>query len=290
MQKISGFIGNIHSGALGLTSTLALVFVAIGLLRTIEATFNDIWGVPRGRGWLTSIVQYWAAITLGPIVLVLAVGLTSGPYYQKMAEWIGSRGALGSVVFAALPFVVLSLGFALLYQLMPHTKVRWPAALAGGIVGGCLWQLNNKLSVTYVASAVSYSKIYGSLGLLPLFLAGLYFSWLILLFGAQVAYAYQNRRTYLQEKQSGNVHQLGREFVALRLMTRLAGDFQRGEKPSGTNELGAALAVPTRLVSQILQTLLHARLVVEVSGRDTAYAPARPLDQITLHEIGRAHV
>src|SRR5439155_14711581 len=113
----------------------------------------------------------------------------------------------------------------------PNTKVRWQAALAGGLVGGLLFHLNNLVSVLYVSRVVSNSKIYGSLGLVPVFMIGLYFSWLILLFGAQVSYAFQNRASYLEEKQIENINQRGREFIALRLMTCVGQRFLRGEPP-----------------------------------------------------------
>ena len=57
---------------------------------------------------------------------------------------------------------------------------------------------------------------------IPIFLIGLYFSWLILLFGAQVAYALQNRKMYLQERKAESVNQRGREYVAVRVMAYLA--------------------------------------------------------------------
>jgi len=288
VTKITDFIANIQSGTLGLTGTIALVFVAIGLLRNIEAAFNDIWGVTCGRGWVASIVQYWAAISLGPVILVVALGLTTGPHLKKTAALLADWPFVGALVFQLLPFVVLSLAFGLFYQLVPNTRVQWQAALVGGIVGGSLWQLNNKLSVLYVSKAVTYSKIYGSLSLIPLFLVGMYFSWLILLFGAQVAYAYQNRQSYLQEKQAESVNQRGREFIALRIMTHVAQCFLRGEKAAGINPLADCLGVPTRLVSQVVEPLLHAKLLVEVLGRETGYAPARPLDQITAHDILQA--
>jgi membrane protein len=132
---------------------------------------------------------------------------------------------------------------------------------------------------------VSYSKIYGSLGLVPVFMAGLYFSWLILLFGAQIAYAFQNRRAYLQDKLVENVNQRGREFVALRLMTCIGQRFQSGQPPVTLQTISAELGIPSRLAQQMLQTLLAARLVVETGGRETGYAPARPLEAITAHHI-----
>jgi len=410
VTSIDAFIKNINTGTIGLTGTIALVFVAIGLLRTIEATFNDIWGITKGRGWVASIIQYWATITLGPIVLLLVLGLSTGPYFTKTKRMLGlsvlsakeikypemmaekvlgltdSEDRVGlylrkgletrkddslraayernkavardtslsrtlaeslsgvlegaafydaerfagialrpetqrliarhpagheldrlnrllledafpteiqrqrwqwvvSIAFSLLPFIVLSLAFGAFYQLMPNTRVQPAAALVGGIVGGTLWQLNNKLSALYVSKVASYSQIYGSISIIPLFLIGMYFSWLILLFGAQVAYAYQNRQSYLQEKQAEGVNQRGREFVALRIITLIAQLFQRGEKPPGVNLIASTLGVPTRLVSHLLQPLLHAKLIVEVSDSETLYSPARPLNQITAHHV-----
>jgi membrane protein len=116
-------------------------------------------------------------------------------------------------------------------------------------------------------------------------MAGLYLSWFILLLGAQVAYAFQNRALYLQEKLSENVNQRGREFVAFRLMTSVCYRFARGMIPTTVDQMSNELGVPSRLVQQVLQTLLAARLVTEVAGKDPAYTPARPLDSITTHHI-----
>ena len=131
----------------------------------------------------------------------------------------------------------------------------------------------------------SNSKIYGSLGLVPVFMIGLYFSWLILLFGAQVAYAFQNRSVYLQDKLAENVNQRGREFIALRLMTGIGQRFQHGLPPATIQEISAELGIPSRLAQQILQTLLAARLVTEVGGAEGAYVPARPLESINAYQI-----
>jgi membrane protein len=288
VTKITDFIANIQSGTLGLTGTIALIFVGIGLLRTIEATFNDIWGVTVGRGWIASIVQYWFAISLGPVLVVLAIALTTGPHLTKTAALLDKWPVVGALTFGLLPYVVLSLAFALLYQLMPNTSVRWKAAAVGGVVGGVLWQLNNKLSVLYASKAVSYSQIYGSLSIIPLFLAGMYFSWLILLFGAQVAYAFQNRQAYLQEKQAERVNHRGREFIALRLMAEISRRFLAGEPPSNVIQLATVVAVPTRLAGDILCAMVDSCLLVEVADEESSFAPARPLNSISAFDVLQA--
>jgi len=288
-RHIHQFIQNTRSGALGVTGTVLLIFVAISMLSRIEDTLNDIWGVARGRSWFMRVMLYWSVISLVPVLLIVALGLASGPYLSGTRELLTTMPIIGRFVmpltFRAGPAVVLCLTFALLYVAIPNTKVRWGAALVGGLVGGLLFYLNNLVSVLYVSRVVSNSKIYGSLGLVPVFMVGLYFAWLILLFGAQVAYAWQNRATYFEEKRVENINQRGREFIALRLLTCVGQRFVRGESPPSLTEIASVLAVPTRLVQQIMQTLSTARLVTEAAGSEPAYLPARPLETITCHDV-----
>ena len=284
-KYIHDFVQNTRSGTLGVTGMIVLVFIAIQMLASIEATFNDIWGVTHGRNWVWSTVLYWATITLGPLLLIAALGLAGGPHWQAAKKLADNMPLIGGLLFKFLPLLVLWLAFTLVYLLVPNTKVHFNAALIGGIVGGSLWHLNNMFGFLYVSRVVTNSKIYGSLGLIPVFMAGMYLSWLILLFGAQVAYAFQNRRAYLQDKLVENVNQRGREFIALRLMTCIGQRFQRVQPPVTLQEISFELDIPSRLTQQVLQTLLAARLIREIAGAEPAYTPARPLEAITAYHV-----
>jgi len=288
-RRINEFVQNTRSGALGVTGSVLLIFAAISLLSRIEDTFNDIWGVERGRNWFMRIVFYWGVISLAPLLLVVALGLATGPHLETTKRLLATTPVIGHYIlpalFQLLPIVVLCLTFGLLYMLIPNTKVHWGAALVGGLTAGTLWHLNNLGSVLFVSRVISNSKIYGSLALVPVFMIGLYFAWLIMLFGAQMAYAFQNRATYLEEKQIENINQRGREFVALRLMTCIGQRFVRGEPPALVTEIGSELSVPSGLIQQIMRTLCATRLVVEIAGPELAFQPARPLENITCHDI-----
>jgi len=288
-RKIKEFIQNTRSGALGVTGSVLLIFAAISMLSRIEETFNDIWGVARGRSWFMRIVLYWGVLSLAPMLLVVALGLATGPHFDAARRLVATMPHTGSFMmhfgFQFLPIVVLSLTFALFYMLMPNTRVKWQAALTGGVIAGVLFHLNNAVSVLYVSRVVSNSKIYGGVGMVPVLMIGLYFSWLILLFGAQVAYACQNRASYVEERQIENINQRGREFVALRLMALVGRRFALGEPAPTVAEMAEELSVPTRLIRQIMQTLAGARLVVESAGTEPAYLPARPLETITCHDL-----
>ncbi len=285
VHKISDFIENIQSGALQGTGVAGLIMVAILLLSTIEGAFNDIWGVAHGRTWFARVVQYWATLTLGPVLLAVALGLAGSSFFESTNDFITNKLGLGFVMLKVVPIIIISLCFAVFYKLMPNTEVHWDAALIAGAVGGCLWMLNNIFNAVYLSRVAAMSKIYGSLSLVPIFLVGLYFSWMIVLFGAQVAYAVQNRRVYLQDKRAENVNQRGREFVALRIMTFLARRFQNQQEPPRISEMAEDLGTPSRLVGRVLQPLLEARLVVEVNGEEMSYWPGRPLEAITCHDI-----
>jgi membrane protein len=278
----------ISKTSLGIGGMLGLTATAILLLSTIEGTFNDIWGVTRGRSWFARVVQYWAAISLLPVAVVLVGVLQTGPHFQSVRDWLAKWPLVVQLAYYTLPFVMISLAFALFYKLMPNTQVTWRAALSGGIVGGCLWLLNyislNAMNLSKIKGA---QTIYSNLGIVMIliFLIGIYFSWLIVLFGAQVAYAAQNREVYLQEKKAESVHQRGREFIALRIMACVARRFEQQAKPMTRLELASELAVPSRLVGRVLGPLVQNRLIVEVMGRETGYAPARPLEAITCQDI-----
>lgn len=285
VQAIDKFIKNTQSSAIGVTGMIALVVVAIAMLRRIESAFNDIWGVTHGRTWYMQVMLYWAVLTLGPLLMVVALGLSSGPHLAWTRKLFTLMPFVENLVFKILPILVLSTMCAMFYQFMPNTKVQFRAAMVGGVVAGVLWHLNTVLGVQFVSRVTSNNAIYGSLGMVPVFMIGLYFGWLILLFGGQVAYAFQNRRVYLQEKQAESVNHRGREFIALRIVTQIAQGFRRGESPPTAVQLGQSIGVPTRLVSNILQILVLNRLVVETLGKEAGFAPARPLDQITAHDV-----
>ena len=284
-HTIHGMIHGANIGTLGVTGMCFLVVAALSLLTSIEDTFSDIWGVGRGRNWLTRIIQYWAVVTLLPLLLAVGLGFAGAPHVASAREWIASLPFVGAVFFYLLPLAVLAGVFALFYVVIPNTKVHWDAALVGGVVAALLWHLNNQAGGYFISRVITNSKLYGRLGMIPVLMLGLYFSWLILLLGAQVAYAYQNRTSYLQSRQCATVNQRGREFIALRLMTCLAERFLRGEPPAGIVEIARQLAVPTALLQQVMQVLVAARLVVEVAGSEAAFCPARDLATITCHDI-----
>src|SRR6185369_10623996 len=106
---IHQFIQNAYSGRIGVVGVIFLLWTAIVMLTRVEETFNDIWGVTRGRNWLSRVVLYWATITLGPLLLVGALGLANGPHFQKTGDLLKAVPLLVPVISQLLPILVITL-------------------------------------------------------------------------------------------------------------------------------------------------------------------------------------
>ncbi len=285
VQQIQSFIDTIDAGALGTVGTLLLVVVAVQLLTTVENTFNDIWGVQRGRTIWRKVVYYWSTITLGPLLLVGAMYLTGRLEYLRQVGSLWSGTWVERLFLNLIPFAVLWVGFTLMYALMPNTYVRPRAAFIGGVVGGTLWQLNSLLSTLYVSRVMTYSKIYGGLGVLPIFLVGVYFSWLIVLFGAQVSFAAQNVRAYLQQRLTEQFDQAARELTACRMVLAACRSFLKGEPPPRVEQIAESLKVPSQLLNQLVHRLTEAGVLSEVADGNGGLLPARAPEAITLADV-----
>ncbi len=280
---ITDFIENINFRALGAVGMLILLFVGVRLIETIENAVNDIWGVERGRGRLRRLVYYWTAITLGPLVMLFSISASA----SWSLDQLSALPILRIVPKATSNLVVLSLFFGLLYLLLPNTHVKVRAAFAGGLVGGSLWCLNGMLSTLYFRRVVTYSTIYGSIGLIPVVLVGIYFTWLIFLLGAQVSYTVQHIREYRQEKVLRRVNQAAMEFIALHLMIITGQRFLNGKRPATTEEFARELAVPERVAHEVMSKLVAGNLLAVVSPDPGyhAYQPAKDPSAVRLLDV-----
>ena len=233
VRSINDYIQKARHASLGVLGGVVFLFIAISMLRSIEGTFNDIWGVTRGRTWAAQITQFSAFLFWGRYCWAPRWGWRpdgTSIYPAACSIFRRDQSPCSSKFCRSW---CCAWAFGIFYMLIPNTRVHWQAAVIGGLVGGVLWHLNNYFSVLYVSRwMIEQQDLRQRWRSFPVFMVGLYFSWLIVLFGAQVAYAFQNRAAYLQEKQTENINQRGREFVALRLMECVGQRFNAASAPA----------------------------------------------------------
>jgi membrane protein len=175
--------------AIGAVGALLLIWAALGLLISLENAANRIYRAPRGRGWPARVGIYWTVLTLGPILLLVV--LYAAEYWLGRAEALPLLGPFFALLSEFGSLFGSFLALTLLYKLMPNTHVRWRPAFWGALVAAGLSEVSKWGFGLYVSQALPYLKLYGAIGLVPLFLFWLYFGWLIILFGLEVAFTLQ---------------------------------------------------------------------------------------------------
>lgn len=284
-DTVIGFVENINVGALGVIGLVILIWTVVKALGTIEKTFNDIWGVKTHRTLFRKFADYTSVLVICPLLILAAVTATASFASSGFVEWLRARGMAGLVeaLLAAAPYVAVWIAFAAMYVFMPNTRVAFRAALAGGIVAGTLWQLALWAYTHFQVGVAKYQAIYAGFAALPLFLVWLYVSWVIVLFGAEVSFAFQNVETFRREEKALGVSYAAREHLALTLLVALARRFERGEPAWTAEELSHRLDVPVRLVRDVLFELQRVGLVIEFDrgGGETGYQPARSTESLT---------
>lgn len=294
ISKIVLYINNTNVGRLGSFGLIFLVMTVLSLLSNIEDSFNSIWYVSETRSLMRRFSDYFSVVILGPIFLVLAVTMTATLEAQGFVQQLKEMAYVGALViflFQVLPFVAMWAAFAFLYIFMPNIKVSVRAAIIGGIVGGTLWQLTQWAYVNFQVGVARYNAIYGTMAALPIFMIWLYISWMIVLLGLEVTYAWQNLGSLRMEEQGGKESFANREMTALSIMLMIGDRFYRGDTPWRLHEISAELKLPPRLTRSVVGDLLRLRMLSEVSeseNEEVGYQPARALDALSIFDLLQA--
>ena len=185
VNEMVAYAASLNLAAIGWIGVGTVAFSAIWLLVAIEESFNIVCRAPRGRSWLRRVLVYWFLLTFGPLTLG-AIPWALHEAKRFMAERGVPEGALeGSSIFLA--FLVLWATVFVAYLIVPHTRMRLKPTLLGSLVAALLLEIGRRSLGAYMANAFSVSRLYGSLGLIPLFMFWVYIMWLVVLFGLQVS-------------------------------------------------------------------------------------------------------
>ncbi len=297
VKLINNFIAHSRSGTAGVVGLLALLVIVVMLFTNIENTFNDIWGVRRGRNWITRIVYYWTAVTLGAVLFFASLTLFSaGTFIKLFIDKLPFSQELARLFILILPAssaLLLVLILTLFYRFVPHTRVRWVAALLGAILVTALLFLNNYLAFLYFRNVVSTKSLYGSVGILPILMLGLYIFWLFVLIGGQITYAVQNVHYRSSQTAWHSFNHVTRESMSLLVLLLIARRFKSCQPAYSVSGLSQVIRVPSQILNESLNRLCDMRLITELPPGDSAdpndlrYQPARPLDKVTLAEFRR---
>ena len=274
-----------QGGWVALVGVLTLFWAVIKVFGSIEDAFNNIWEVRSTRSAARKYGDYIAVVVVAPILWVISSSM--GNYAAEILGVAGSPAL--EVLSRAGSLVVAWVMFTFIYVVLPSTKVRFTAALTAGVVAGTAFVLFQWGYVYLQRWMTSYNAIYGSFAALPLFLLWMQISWEILLLGGELSFAYQNVARFDEERESLLVSYDCRRKLMVGVMILVSRAFRDGRGAVSFSEIRDRLDVPTRIMNNILYTLVQARMLSEIrtegTDYDLEYAPARDISTLRVYDI-----
>ncbi|MCA9400934.1 MAG: YihY/virulence factor BrkB family protein [Candidatus Omnitrophica bacterium] len=289
----NSFLENTQGGVIAGIGIAVLFWSVIKVLGNIEKSFNDIWGIKKGRSIGRKFSDYLSMMLICPVLLIMSSSVTVLITSQvtlivEKLSFLGPIGGLILYLLKFLPYCVMWVLFTFMYIFMPNTKVTFKSGLMGGIIAGTIYQLAQWIYITFQVGVSKYGAIYGSFAALPLFLVWLQVSWLIMLFGAEISFAEQNVDTYEFEPDSLKASVSFKRLIALSIAHVCIKKFHQAEEPMTASQMSHELEMPIRLVNQVLFDLTESGVLSEVQlegGKQVAYQPARDIDQLTICSV-----
>ena len=278
-RRIDEIVGGLAEGAtsisfksIGAAGMLLLIWAAVGLIVTVEKTFNVIFKAPTGRAWHVRIPIYWAMITLGPVLIWASFYIST--QLVDAVEHLPAVSTLMGIVNHFTALLVTWLLFVLLFKLMPNAQVSIRPAMAGAMVSAIAWEVMKAALRWYIENAVlspTQAQLYGSLALIPVFLFWVYLSWMVVLAGLQVTHILQTLPAHRRGKFAPGrttTKTIARDpWLVIPVMSAVAQAFDTG-KTLGIDDIAEQVAAPVATVSEIVDELVGRGLLHRLPNDD----------------------
>lgn len=279
-----------QGGVIAGIGVIVLLYTVLQVLSNIEDSFNAIWKVHQPRPLIRKITDYLAMMLLSPFFFVASSSLFVYAASHLAEAFQGN--IFGKVLtpfvdmsFHIFPFLLTWFLFSFLYVFMPNTTVDLKSGFIAGLFAGAAYQIVQWIYIQFQIGVASYGAIYGSFAAIPLFLAWLYVSWLIILMGAEVAYHHQNDiRTRISSQ--GERCRAPKQVIGALITWACVQNFTDGNHLLQINDLANLAGINITTAQEIIDELIEKGLLAEVisgSEKDHGYQPAK--ERITLKNV-----
>ncbi len=297
LSKIIEFAdASLQQAAGGLIAAIGVVILfwsAIKILRNIEMVMNRIWEVKWHRSLARQFSDYLALILICPVVVIATSAITI--YLSARFAALGQENGLFRDISPVLlpilnlfPLLLTSLLFSFVYIFMPNTRVKLKPALYAGILTAIVYQVAQWLYLYFQIGMTKYNAIYGTFAALPLFLIWVHLSWVIVLLGSKVAFAFQNVDAYEFITDEFSLSHHVKKILCLRIINLSVKQFCQGLPPLSKIELTNKLSIPLLLTNELLYELIEVEILSRVKrdeDRESGYQPARSVEQLTIKQV-----
>lgn len=278
-DNVMRLVKNVNGGLLGGVSLAFFIYTAISMVQKVEEAFNYAWYVSKPRSFARRFTEYVFVLTIGPVVIVLALGMIGSLQDEGLVKYLLENQLVGPLFVATskvTPFLLVTGTFAFLYWFMPNTRVRLGSALVGGVAGGFLWATLGVIVATFIVNSARTMSVYGGFAIAIIALIWLYLNWLVLLVGAQLAFYHQNPAYLRIGRREPRLSSGTRERLALNIMLLVGQAFRDSRTTVTIADISDRLRIPSITLDPIIAGLEENGLLTSteaealVPGRDTA--------------------
>jgi membrane protein len=192
--------GNVIATVVGIG---VLAIGATGVFGQLQAALNRAWGVtpdPAQGGIknfiLKRVFTFGMILALAFLLLVsLILSTVLAAFGDALGRWLpqGFSATLLQAINFAISFGVITLLFAAMFRFLPDARIRWRDVWVGATVTGFLFVVGKTLIGIYLGHS-NPGEAFGAAGSLALLLVWIYYSSMILLFGAEFTQVWADQR------------------------------------------------------------------------------------------------
>jgi membrane protein len=193
----NNLLENTKGGVIAGFGLLVLIFTIIKVLWHIDTSINQIWQSHNNRSIALWIRDYAILIIILLLFLLLAGAMqviTTKKLVVMMNNWDGFYNITPTVVslLKLLPIIATWAFLLFLYLFVPNSHVKFIPAVVAAIIAGTIYEIVEWVYVIFQVGVMGFGPIYGSFAIIPFFLIWVQISWMLILFGAQIGFCYQN--------------------------------------------------------------------------------------------------
>ncbi len=275
---------------LGSLGVLLLFYTVFTLIQKIETAFNFTWHIRHSRK-LSQHLEYLAVVLLGPLLILVVFGSTTAVMGTRVVTSLRELepvGALFTLTGELLPYLLVIATFTFFYLFVPNTRVKLGSALIGALISGLMWETASRAFSSLVVTSARYQALVSSFAIPLLFMVWLYFSWLILLIGASVAFYHQHPEFLGIAREEIRLSDRVHEKLALLIVFLIGRHHYSGSPPWTAVALARRVELPEDVVTVALEALEKSGLIAATGRRETVYLPAKPFEEVRLRDVLRA--
>lgn len=194
-EQVQQIVEQAYAGraAAGFFSVIALLWSGTRIFGAATRALNVAYDVEQSHGVIRRfLLQVIMLVFVGGLIVM---GLLARAFLDIFAGTdlldFGERGAVIDVLQVAMPFLLTTLGFTLVYRFVPRYRPGWIPSLVGALIAGGLFWGGRGLFLVYLRSFANYDDVYGPIAILIIIIFWIWIGALILLFGGQLVSHFQ---------------------------------------------------------------------------------------------------